>query len=81
MIILAKNYPKPTVEIMCGHCERYGRMTLEKFCQMVGPETPLPDALTVFVRARGCSLDRPSPDNLDAPCRPQYANLRSNEPT
>jgi hypothetical protein len=75
MTRLAKDYPDKMVEISCKHCGRHGRTSRSKFVEIVGPETPLPQALTVFVRHAGCTADRPSATNMNAPCKPVYDNI------
>lgn len=67
----ARDYPFPTVEIACDHCGRFGRYRKERFVEIVGADTDLPQALTII--AAGCPEDRPSPDNLHGNCKPHYA--------
>ncbi|MDE3027866.1 MAG: hypothetical protein KGH84_05670 [Paracoccaceae bacterium] len=41
----ARNYPHETVEIRCTRCERHGRYSKARFCELVGAATLLPSAL------------------------------------
>lgn len=67
----AKDYPLPTVEICCNYCSRYGRYKKERFVEIVGSETELPQALSII--AADCPEDRATPDNMHGRCRPYYA--------
>lgn len=69
-MIRAKDYPFSKVEIQCDTCGRFGRYPLERFKQIVGPETPLPQALRII--AKDCPHDPPSVANLHGKCRPGY---------
>jgi hypothetical protein len=69
----AIDFPHATVEISCLVCSRYGRYSKDRFCEIVGAETPLPSALRLI--ARTCPEDPPSLDNLWGRCRAIYPQL------
>ncbi|KIC34739.1 hypothetical protein RA25_02840 [Leisingera sp. ANG-S5] len=69
----AKDYPLPTVEIGCNYCSRYGRYRKQRFVEIVGADTELPQALGVI--AADCPEDRVSPDNMRGNCRQFYAQI------
>lgn len=70
---LAKDYPFETVEIECAVCGRYGRYSRDRFVEIVGPDTALPQALTTI--AKSCPNKRPSTADLRGQCRPIYRNI------
>lgn len=67
----AKDYPLPLVEITCDQCGRHGKYKKSTFVQLVGPNTELPQALSII--ASDCPEERPSISNMRGRCRPHYA--------
>lgn len=67
----AKDYPLSTVEIACDYCGRYGRYRKERFVEIVGGETGLPEALGII--SADCNEERSSILVWDGHCRPRYA--------
>lgn len=43
-MIRARDYPLPTVNLACTKCGRRGRYSKARFCEIVGPDTSLPEA-------------------------------------
>jgi hypothetical protein len=69
----AFDFPHETVEIACPECGRFGRYSKTRFCEIVGPNTPLPTALGII--AADCPEERPSITNMQGRCRAGYPQL------
>jgi len=69
----AFDFPHETVEIACPECGRYGRYSKTRFCQIVGPNTPLHKALEILTV--DCPKERPSISNMKDCCRAGYPQL------
>ena len=71
--IRANDFPFPTVEIKCKTCGRYGRYSKERFCEIVGAHTRLPDALAKL--ASDCEKYDPTQIYLKSNCQLVYPQL------
>jgi hypothetical protein len=69
----AFDFPFETVEISCPVCGRFGRYTKDRFCELVGANTPLPTALDII--SKDCPEDRPSVTHMQGNCRAGYPQL------
>ncbi len=69
----ANDFPFPTVEVKCDTCGRYGQYSKERFCEIVGPLTQLPDALNKL--ASDCEKFDPTQPYLKSNCRLVYPLL------
>ncbi|MFT4717507.1 MAG: hypothetical protein ACI932_002708 [Paracoccaceae bacterium] len=67
------HFPFDTVKIDCPTCGRSGSYSKERFCEIVGTNTQLPQALGII--AKDCSKKRPSISNMHGDCRPGYPQL------
>ncbi len=69
----AWDYPKNTVRIACNKCGRNGQYTKERFIELVGRNTSLPQALGVI--ARSCDRANLPAGILDNRCKAHYPDL------
>ncbi len=69
----AFDFPFETVEISCPTCGRFGRYSKARFCELVGPNTPLNTAIDILAQDR--TEDRYSPTNTQGRCRAGYPQL------
>ncbi|HBN31648.1 MAG TPA: hypothetical protein DD416_10615 [Rhodobacteraceae bacterium] len=78
----AFDFPYEVVEVSCPECGRHGRYSKARFCEIVGRDTQLPNALAIM--AKDCEHPRPSVSNINGRCRvnyPQLANLNADPKT
>ncbi|MBL4768007.1 MAG: hypothetical protein JKY94_09880 [Rhodobacteraceae bacterium] len=65
-----ENTCSPTI-VVCWECKRIGVYTCERFAELVGPDTVMPDALRVLA-SRTCERARQPLGALDERCGIAY---------
>ena len=71
------DYPKNTVRIYCDRCGRKGQYSKERFLELVGRDTPLPQALGIL--AKDCDRANLPAHVIHDRCRAHYPDLYSEE--
>lgn len=66
----AENTRSPVV-VVCWECQRIGVYSREKFVELVGPDTVMPDALRVLA-SRTCEKARLPLGSMDDRCKAVY---------
>lgn len=69
----AWDYPKERVHITCESCGRMGRYSRERFVELVGRDTQLPDALRII--AKDCPKVAKDLRILHDQCGARFGNL------
>jgi hypothetical protein len=70
----AWDYPYPVVVVRCDACHREGRYRKQRFLDLVGAHTALPDALRIV--AKDCPRAGRSLTDIHGRCQACYPDLR-----